>query len=536
MEAARKRTPKAKPANKKIWILLGAGAAIALVAAGLIISQVMRQQEAERQAIIQSSTFHEGVSVNGVAIGGMTKAEAMEALRPVEESIRSAANLTLSFEGESQSFSFPVTPAAFGFTFDTSAVLDEALTLARDGTLKELEAELADIAATGRSYEISYAVSEDTVRAFTKEIAGEVNTPPTDAVFTPLVQPAPKPGTEPEPSPEPEEEEKKEEAESDEAGQPAEGEEPPPQTAASMGFVAYEPDSVGYTVDEEALTAMLLAMAESGSYGDADIPMHEETAALTLETLQAQLTSRSSAVTSFAKSPYYRESRVFNMRKAASLINGTVLQPDQEFSTNGALGDRTYELGWQGAPAIVRGRNEDQAGGGVCQVSTTLYHAVLKADLQIVYRQGHSGRLGYVAGGLDATIDSGRIDFKFKNNTASPIYIFAWLDEENRDMHVEIYGEPLPYDEIQLSSEQIKKLDPPGEMQYQYDYSLAPGKQVVYVERKSGSVWQSYATYIKDGVEVEKKEIAKTTYDAYAGLTYIGPPVNEVYVPEVGMP
>ena len=91
----------------------------------------------------------------------------------------------------------------------------------------------------------------------------------------------------------------------------------------------------------------------------------------------------------------------------------------RDSSCNDLLGPRYEKYGWQMAPAVIEGgaATEDQPGGGVCQVSTTMYNAVLMGDYQIVYRQAHSSRLSYVKGGLDATINTGTIDFKWSNNT-----------------------------------------------------------------------------------------------------------------------
>ena len=138
--------------------------------------------------------------------------------------------------------------------------------------------------------------------------------------------------------------------------------------------------------------------------------------------------------------------RVHNIKKAAGMINGTIVNPGEVFFppmiysvieptlTGGKTAPRSYRA----AP-----QPENQPGGGVCQVSTTVYNAVVMADLDIVYRQGHSRVSDYVDGGRDATIDSGRIDFQWKNNTGSPVYVFTWVESSKQQMHCEIYGEPI---------------------------------------------------------------------------------------------
>ncbi len=515
------------PQKKKKFILIGTIVAVVILAVAIfLIVQHQQQVEAQRQSIINSGVFHPGITINGVSVGGLTPEEAKNAVAETEQAMLDAVSCCLTFEDIKISLSAD----DFGMTFNTDAILQEAMALGREGSLSELQDELEDISVNGRAFDTEYFPSAETLEKTVANVAKQVNRDPVDANFELLVvkdsenqqaevAATPEATATPTPTPVPTPTDEKNDVQ---------GEAPPVQASAEGRHFRYVEDQDGVVVNEAVLLQSLTDMAAEKTFSDVEIPVEYTPASVTLEQLQGQLVLRSSAYTSFAKSPYNRKSRVFNIVKAAGLINGTILQPGEEFSTNGVLGDRTYAGGWQPAPAIVQGRSEDQAGGGVCQVSTTLYLAVLKGDLEVVYRQGHSGRLGYAPGGLDATIDSGRIDFKWKNNTDAPLYVFSWADEVEKKIYVEIYGKPLEYDEIKLSSERVGSISPPGPMQYQTDYSLAPGATKVWVARKSGSIWKSYATYIKDGKEVETKEIAESRYKAYAGITLVGPSVNGI--------
>lgn len=493
-------SPKKTPGSKKkaVWILMIA-TVLVLAVAGIFVSNKIKQDEAFRQSIIHSGVFHEGILVNDVSIGGMTPEEASAAIVPTEQAMLDEIAFTLTFQGKA----YPADAQVFGMSFNTQAVLQEAMALGRQGTLGELQDELLDIRTNKRTFYTSYTPSEQAVEAYVADLTENLDTLPVDAQFTVLID-----------KESVSEEEKKSSAYVHAAA----------TTKPEQRF-AYTPDIDGIQVDQPSLCDSLLAMAQSSEYQDVEIPYHTTPAAITLEDVQSTVVLRASSFTSFNKSPYNRKSRVYNIKKAVGLINGTVLQPGEEFSTNGTLGHRTYSGGWQAAPAIVQGRTEDQAGGGVCQVSTTMYLCVLKSDLEVVYRQGHSGRLSYVDGGLDATIDSGRIDFNWKNNTNSPIYLFCWVDETDKTIHFEVYGEPFPveYDEIRLSSKRTGSVSPPGPMQYTVDMTKPIGYKEVFVERKSGSVWKSYALYLKDGNVVKTVSIDTTRYKAYSGETIVGP-------------
>ena len=127
-------------------------------------------------------------------------------------------------------------------------------------------------------------------------------------------------------------------------------------------------------------------------------------------------------------STYYGSStynRRCNVELAASKINGTLLGPGEIFSYNDVVGPRTRRLGWRTAPEYRDGQVVDGVGGGVCQVSTTLYNTALFSNLKIVKRQNHSMPVAYVRAGRDATVYYDALDLQFQNNTDGPIYLAA---------------------------------------------------------------------------------------------------------------
>lgn len=116
-----------------------------------------------------------------------------------------------------------------------------------------------------------------------------------------------------------------------------------------------------------------------------------------------------------------------NLRLACEAINGLILMPGEIFSYNGTLGQRTTEKGYLPAGAYLNGQTVASVGGGICQVSSTLYFCTLIADLEIVDRINHSMTVSYLPLGMDATVNWGTTDFKFSNNTNYPLRIEAWV-------------------------------------------------------------------------------------------------------------
>ena len=112
--------------------------------------------------------------------------------------------------------------------------------------------------------------------------------------------------------------------------------------------------------------------------------------------------------------------RINNVKLACDSINKKILKPGEEFSFNETVGERTAERGYKEASIIIDGKKEKGIGGGICQVSSTVYQAAVKADLEILERHEHSKKVPYIAKGEDATI-SGKLDLRFKNNHNFPV-------------------------------------------------------------------------------------------------------------------
>ena len=133
-------------------------------------------------------------------------------------------------------------------------------------------------------------------------------------------------------------------------------------------------------------------------------------------------------------------SRIANVAKACEKIGSIVLQPGESFDYNATLGERTEANGWLPAPAYADGEVRDEYGGGICQVSSTLFVSTLLADLQIDARTCHYFPVGYLPAGMDATVSWGGPEFKFTNNREYPIRIKAFVSDDKRTVTVQIWG------------------------------------------------------------------------------------------------
>lgn len=186
------------------------------------------------------------------------------------------------------------------------------------------------------------------------------------------------------------------------------------------------PEENGRYINKEEAAALVVNVKEGG--GPIEIPFYYSYPSVTSADLSGKLFANTMASysTSFASSGSNRAS---NVARAASLINGKILMPGDVFSFNDTVGRRTVENGFKTAPEYVDGKTVDGIGGGTCQVSSTLYNAVIYSDLEIVTRTNHMFTVAYVANGQDATVADSGPDFKFKNNTPYPIKISAYTSD-----------------------------------------------------------------------------------------------------------
>lgn len=203
-----------------------------------------------------------------------------------------------------------------------------------------------------------------------------------------------------------------------------------------------------------------------------------------------------------------------NVRLAAEALNGTIVGPGQEVSFNDTVGQRTEAKGYQGAAAYNNGEVVQEIGGGVCQVSTTLYNAALKAGMKISMRRSHTFEPSYVTPGMDATVSWGGPDFRFINTSSSAIGIKA--SYSNQTVTVSIYGVPVLEDGVTYSLEATKTetFDLP-EPQYEEDQTLQPGQEVVKSKGTQGSRWQVKLVVKKDGQVISSEVDHTATYKGH---------------------
>ena len=212
------------------------------------------------------------------------------------------------------------------------------------------------------------------------------------------------------------------------------------------------------------------------------------------------------------------DNRNANLRLATSRIHGTVLKPGEVFSYNKSVGHRTQQEGFRMAPVILDGKLVPDWGGGVCQVSSTLYNAALLADLDVVDRSNHGRAIGYVPLGFDATVVDGLIDFKFKNNLKRPVLLYSVITDN--ELMFSILGNekdappPIELDYV------VHKVIEPIEIK-QPDPTLEVGKEEVDESPQRGFRVSTYRIRTINGKQVSQL-LATDDYEPVNRIVKVG--------------
>lgn len=288
------------------------------------------------------------------------------------------------------------------------------------------------------------------------------------------------------------------------------------KNAVPVNYVAEE---VGYDFNIDELKAVLdkEENKEEGKTIEFNLRVLEPKVKLADITYNLYKDKLSGMTTYFTAS---QTARANNLRIALSYLNGKIIMPGQTFSYNATIGDTTAEKRLSRSCYFQGGTIVYEIGGGICQTVSTLYNAVLMANLEVVERHQHGLPVGYVQPSRDATVYSPVLDFKFKNTRKYPVKLVTSFSEGG-NLNVSIYGtkEETEYD-ISIISKYISTI--PFTTTYVYDSTLPADAQVVDFAGVNGYTSESYITKSLNGRTVSSESLTKDSYKAQARVVRVG--------------
>ncbi len=461
-----------KVKTKKKWKGLYWGLGVALFAVALLLFCQFYFVD----SLSPNDTFLNGTTVNGIDVSGMTRSQAENVVSYSLLSTRSEIKLNLTYGDKNWTFS----GNDFEVTNEVEPVLTEVLKVGHEGNFLKRYRETNKIKKQGLNVQVSYKTVlgglEEKVEKIAEDIDKEGKAP--EVVFDPN---------------------------------------------AEQMFSLSEGEN-GVAVDRGMLYSQIDDALQNGREATIEIPTIEIPYKIDEEEILGAITLRSSFSTSYASSSNARKN---NVSRALGSFNGKVVMPDEEVSFNNITGARSVENGYKEANVILNGAYVKGAGGGVCQASTTLYNALLLADVEVLEANHHSLPASYVPLSFDAMVSEGYSDLVFKNTLSAPIYIKTYADENN--VYAEIYGQPFKEGRtIKTRAEFIKVLPHNGDKIIQ-DTNGEYANEVIYKGEyyrvrypREGYESKGYLQYLENGEVVEEKELRHDYYWPQEGIIVEG--------------
>ncbi|MBQ2948017.1 MAG: VanW family protein [Clostridia bacterium] len=418
---------------------------------------------AAMRQVVGQDVFFPGVTIDGTDLGGMS----LEQAQSLMESRTAETSSAFSLVVEADDKRWRITSEQVPMTFDAQRVLERAWLVGRVGTLEERYAQIAEAAQQGVHFSTGFSYDRDAIDELVDIIADSLDIEARDATLDAF-------------------------------------------DVNNRTFTFTDAQS-GYRIDRERLAADILAALDEKAYDRVITP---KGSVVEPKLVRSQLEGLFGRISSFTTTTTNDRDRNTNIALSASALNGRVVMPGETMSFNGCTGQRTGDKGYREAGAIAGGVLVDDTGGGVCQTSSTLFNAVVRADLQIVERSAHSWPATYVNKGEDATVNWPSLDFVFRNNGQFPVFVVAWY--ENKTVTVEIYGQLLKDGmTIGLESEVVKTMKPSDDVLYTLDESLPVGTRKAGRKKRTGYVVDTYKVYFDaEGEETAREKLWTTTYRA----------------------
>jgi len=411
--------------------------------------------------LLNQKAFYEGVLVENTSLSGLNRDEAR---RVIEKKLTEAKNNKIVLKCRENIWTIPLESISYRGLLDEA--LNEAYVIGRTGNIYRRLIEIFTLRFNKKNIPIFYSYDKNVILTILNDIKKQTDIEATDATVS-----------------------------------------------YKNGNIIKNKENVGFSLDIDKNMNLIENQLMKGNFDNIELILDEKKPKVIYENIKEIDQVLASFSTIFNPQD---ANRTYNIKLACERINEKVLLPKETFSMNRALGPRTIENGYKDAPVIYKNELIPGPGGGVCQVTTTLYNAVLKTRLNVVERTHHSMPLGYVQPGQDATIAEDYIDLKFQNNKDYAICINA--EVSGNSMNIRILGKKEIEDYIVKLKPVILEEYEPESDEIIIDDSVPDNEQVVVRAAKKGLKVILYReTYDKKGDLLNKEIISNDVYKPVRG-------------------
>lgn len=404
--------------------------------------------------LLKADYIYKRIKIDGFDVSYMSRDEALNFIKGQKEKYKYS---TLKLIYYDKVFEIPLVD--IGFEYDYMGAVEKAYIVGRNGDLFKRLYEIISTRIKGREFKLGIICDKAKIEDVIENISKEIDVEPKDA-----------------------------------------------QIQIRDGNIDIIDEVVGKKVNREKLIEIIEENLYKNKLDNVQIPIEN-----TIPKISSDLLTRINGVigefsTSFSGSS---QNRIKNIELSANAIKGTLLMPGETMSFNETTGPRKREFGYKEADVIINGEFTPGVGGGVCQTSTTLYNALLLADVTILERAPHSIPPSYISLGMDAAVSYGYLDLKFRNDFDYPIYIDSKIVGDR--LYFYIYGDTKERDyKVKIQSEVVETIKPKEEIIP--DKALEPGSKVLVQAGRIGYKVNTYKYIIKDGIIIGKELISQDYY------------------------
>ena len=414
--------------------------------------------------ILNVDTIYAGVKVDDINLSDMTKDAAHNFLQAKKESEQKKDSMKLKYED----IDFNISLDQLGFKYDYDKAINRAYELGREGNYFDRFKKIQSLKNKGENIDLETSYDFSEINSIVKDISQKINMESKDAEFD-----------------------------------------------FNGGNFKVTEERIGRNLDEQKLEELIKENAKE--LKDIDLPVDT----VEPEFTKAFYSSINGVIgeysTSFKGSSF---GRIENIRLSAKALSNKLLLPGEELSYNKTTGPRQKQFGYLEAPVIIAGDLTPGIGGGVCQTSTTLYNALLLADMKILERSPHSIPPNYVPKGQDAAVATGYLDLVFKNEFDFPVYTLSKIVGDR--VYFYIYGDTTKKNyTVKIEPELLEKID--YTVTENLDESVAPGAKQLVQDGRTGFKVKTYKTIIKDGKIINKTPITSDYYRERNYIYKVGP-------------
>jgi len=425
----------------------------------------------QKARVMGKGTFFDGIVMDDIPVGGMSRDQVFTMVSQMAEESNPQLNIRIQIDD----IAYAITNREIPFKRNYSTVLEEAWSIGRQNfhwglgsSLTPFEIRWQHTRQTSRDkayFQTRVSYDQAAVASLAQSICRQLNREPVSAVIQ--------------------------------------------EFNFSTKEFKVSQDVQGRQMSENDISNALTQALDSGRY-DTSLILHSTPVLPAVSSIE--LKNSFTQLASFSTKTTSNEDRNNNIALAAHSISGRTLMPGQVFSFNETTGQRTIEKGYRGAPAILGGVLIDDVGGGVCQVSSTLFNTAALAGMTIIDRSPHAWPVSYLEKGFDAAVNWPNLDFKFRNDKNTPVFLIAYYTK--RTLTIEIYGMlGAPGENIRLETQLISTTQPPSEPLMQPNPSLPPNTTKELKQARPGYVVDTYRIFLRNGSEYRREKLFSSKYN-----------------------